>query len=348
VPHYAPKKLSSRVAQALLLAGAVTFSAGTAAGQTDEPGEDNGPDRPVLCSTSSHPIKYYLSLPQGYRRENGKRWPVLVCVDGSASEFENQADAYRQARGSLPFLVVSPCVFSSTNALRGVILERYRACYSDEVIESVRDRLAWDAAGLVAILKDLREQYDAEDRMYLTGHSGGGRITYQMIFTHPDLLAGAAPECPCFFGQDVRPYQGLFSAADKNFPIHILLGEWDHMRHFGRGGGYVTTPLEGCAIVAGVGLVGTLLAWRWTRKRKWIARGVLAMVFGMGLVVAASWTGLNAQNDRAISLLHEFGYPNVKRTVIGGMVHTLNPEAVLDTFRPYVQNEKRRSDLLTQ
>jgi predicted esterase len=330
----------------LLLAGAVAFSGEAAAGGTDELGEDHLPDRPVLRTTSSHPIKYYLSLPKDYKRENGKRWPVLVCVDGSASEFENMANVYRRARGSLPYLVVSPCVFSNTNALRGVILERYRACYADEVIQSVRDRLAWDAAGLVAILKDLREQHDVEDRMYLTGHSGGGRLTYQMIFAHPDLLAGAAPECPNFFGLDVRRYQGQFSAAARNFPIHVILGERDHMRQFGRGGGYIATPLEGCALVAGLGLGGSLLARKRTRKRKALAIGALATVLGTGLVVAASWMGLNAQNDRAIGLLHEFGYPNVKRTVIGGMAHALNPEAVLDTFRPYVQNEKRRSDPL--
>jgi hypothetical protein len=98
--------------------------------------------------------------------------------------------------------------------------------------------------------------------------------------------------------------------------------------------------------VAGLGLVTGFLAHRRTKKRKTIARAALATLLGMALVVAASWTGLHGQNERALRLLHDFGYPNVKRTVIAGMAHALNPEAVLDTFRPYVQNEKRRGDPL--
>jgi poly(3-hydroxybutyrate) depolymerase len=180
-------------------------------------------------------MKYYFSLPKNFKR-GGKKWPVLICVDGAGSNFKGMGEGYRSKRGNLPYIVVSPCTFANTNKVEGGMLEKYQKLYSDEVIaEGNRRRIDWDEEGILAILKDLQAQYDAEERVYVTGFSGGGNATYMMIFKHPDLLNGAAPACANFGGRGYGRLKDEFTQEDRNFPIHVITGEKDPHREFTHG-----------------------------------------------------------------------------------------------------------------
>jgi hypothetical protein len=44
-----------------------------------------GSERPQLKTASSHPIQYYLSLPDGWTA--GKKWPVVVVIESPDREF---------------------------------------------------------------------------------------------------------------------------------------------------------------------------------------------------------------------------------------------------------------------
>src|SRR5262249_12834933 len=112
----------------LLLLGCATISPGQV-----PPANERRPDDPIaLKSASSHPIKYYCSLPKGYQRAKDKRWPVLVCVEGAGCNFRDMAETFVQARGDLPVLVVVPCTFSNTNRIWGQRRQRYLQLYSAE------------------------------------------------------------------------------------------------------------------------------------------------------------------------------------------------------------------------
>ena len=99
------------------------------------PGESAGP---LLKAATVHPMKYYLSLPPGYRREDGKRWPVLLCLDGAGSYFRGMAERFGPARGDLPFVVVAPCTWSNTDPRRGAMREKYphlfSTCFRDGIL----------------------------------------------------------------------------------------------------------------------------------------------------------------------------------------------------------------------
>jgi predicted esterase len=196
-------------------------------------------DKLVLMTASVHPLRYYFSLPKSFRRQKGRKWPVLVCVDGAGSNFEGIARNYKNKRGDLPFLIVSPCSFSNTNQIQGNMLKKYKKYYSDEVIEEGnRGRIRWDEEGVLTVLKDLRENFDAQERIYVTGFSGGGNITYMMIFRHPDMLNGAAPACANFSGKGAWKKwkeEWKFSDEDVNFPLHIITGANDKHRDFTHG-----------------------------------------------------------------------------------------------------------------
>jgi hypothetical protein len=67
-------------------------------------------------------------------------------------------------------------------------------------------------------------------------------------------------------------------------------------------------------------------------------------VLGLGLLAAARLAGLDAQTALALRLLEERGYGNVQRTEVPGMGHENQPGLVLETFRPYWEGRKKRSD----
>lgn len=153
----------------------------------------------------AHPMQYFLALPRGYGKpQEDRRWPILVCIDGAARMFEQRVNDFRNARGDLPFILVAPCTFSNTNRIEGSHRERYLRLYSDEEIRQAEtDRLSWDEAGLLAVLDDIRKEFGSEDRISLTGFSGGGLLTYRMLLRHPERVAAAVPVCANFFGDPV-------------------------------------------------------------------------------------------------------------------------------------------------
>ncbi|MHC5038315.1 MAG: hypothetical protein ACYTHM_13450 [Planctomycetota bacterium] len=257
-------------------------------------------DRLVLMTASTHPMRYYFSLPKAFRRVKNKKWPVLICVDGAGSNFKGIANGYVRNRGNLPFMVFSPCSFSNTNQIQGKMREKYKKYYSDEVIdEGNKRRIAWDEEGVLTVLKDLRENFDAEERVYVTGFSGGGNITYMMVFRHPDMLNGAAPACANFSGKGLGKKlkkEWKFSTDDVNFPLHMITGEKDPHRDYTHGN--------------------------------------------------RNMPGIEPQSDWAEEALKELGYPNVKRTMVPGMKHSAAQKHVIETFKPYWEGKKKRSDPL--
>src|SRR5882724_13545240 len=61
---------------------------------------------PQLKTASSHPIQYYLSLPEGWVA--GKKWPVVVVIESADRQFLQAATAFAQARGQRPFILLTP------------------------------------------------------------------------------------------------------------------------------------------------------------------------------------------------------------------------------------------------
>src|SRR5262245_23877036 len=51
---------------------------------------------PQLKTASTHPIQYYLSLPEGWVA--GKKWPVVVVIESAEREFLQAATAFAEAR----------------------------------------------------------------------------------------------------------------------------------------------------------------------------------------------------------------------------------------------------------
>jgi pimeloyl-ACP methyl ester carboxylesterase len=296
---------------------------------------------PVACrAAATHPMRYHLALPAGYTHAAGKRWPVLVCVCGADADFAGLAERFRHARGRLPYLLVVPCTFSSTNRIAGGLLDHYRRLYPGEVIRDaggdgwvpdLTRRLAWDEAGLLAVLDDLEQTFGTERRVYLTGFSAGGLLAYRMIVRYPDRLAAAVTVCPNFNFWNHGYNSGPASAEDRAVPIRLILGERDPLRRARLGGRFYPTSSLALLGVIGVAAGVVCLVWRRRRSRRRAFTPALLGGAVVGLLAAGRWSGNEAQTDFAARLLADLGYTDVQRTKIEGLGHDPAPEYVLTT-----------------
>jgi poly(3-hydroxybutyrate) depolymerase len=184
-------------------------------------------DRPIRLGASAHDMEYFLSLPKGWSPR--KKHHLLVTCEGAGSNFLGNHRGFVKRRGDLPLVIITPCTFSTTNAL---VHKKYN--YPRELVDKYQSgpRITFDEEGILCAVRDVTGKFHCFEKFFITGFSGGGNPTYLFVFKHPDKLAGAVPCCANFSGQGLRsakpPSQGL------DMPIHILTGakdphrEWTH------------------------------------------------------------------------------------------------------------------------
>src|SRR5690349_7760016 len=89
---------------------------------------------PQRKTASTHPIQYYLSLPDGWVA--GKKWPVVVVIESAERDFSAAANAFAKARQHQPFILVTPLVVTNGGAgFRSVPTYHY----SNEVWERIQN-----------------------------------------------------------------------------------------------------------------------------------------------------------------------------------------------------------------
>src|SRR5579871_3155651 len=168
-----------------------------------------------LKTASHHSIQYYLSLPEGWRRD--RKWPVVIGIESAEREFSPYFGALVKARGHKPFIIAVPLVVTNGGS-------RYRQGpgyrYSPSVWNQIdADPWKFDDDGMQAILKDLRARFGAEDKAFITGFEAGGHIVFAFTFRHPDLIRAAAPVSPNYAGRNVS-----FTKAQTYPPIRCFWG----------------------------------------------------------------------------------------------------------------------------
>ena len=171
----------------------------------------------VLKQASNHPMRYYLSLPTGWK--SGVTYPVIVAIESADRDFKANAEAFVKARGEMPFILVVPEVITNGGP-------RYREAsgysYSESDWQKVSNDGTWkfDQDGLEAIINDVHRLFGGETKYYLTGWEAGTHTVFAMAFNHPEKLKAVAPVCPNYQGRYVdyapagyRPRMRVFAGS---------------------------------------------------------------------------------------------------------------------------------------
>lgn len=176
--------------------------------------------RPDLKTARNHPLQYYISLPDNWTAD--QKWPILVTIDGSNKDYLNNIKAFMRVRNNLPFIIVTPLVTSN-----GTNTDPSSYNYSDAVWQQIAQNgsAQFDYEGLLAVISDIQRDYNGQEKFFITGWSAGGHFTWQMIFNHPEKLAGAALAAANYAGRGITPIST--EPVRATLPIKAFQGDVD-------------------------------------------------------------------------------------------------------------------------
>lgn len=179
---------------------------------------------PQLKTASTHPIQYYLSLPEGWTAT--KRWPVVVVIDSAEREFQQAATAFAQARQQQPFILVTPLVVTNGGGgFRNVPTYHYSDAVWDRIQTS--GQFNFDMEGINAIMQDVVKQYGGEGKFFITGLEAAGHTIWAILFNHPELLRGAAIVCPNYLGRWIDETRISTAPERASLPVRNFVGTKD-------------------------------------------------------------------------------------------------------------------------
>ena len=148
--------------------------------------------------------QYLLFLPEEYGRDRSKHWPLIMYLHGGSrrgNDIEKVREyglpALVEKDRRFPFIVVSP------------------QCPEGEI---------WtDTETLIAILDEVAQHYAVDaSRVYLTGHSMGGRGTWYLAYKHPERFAAIAP-------MSGGPLIEFWAGRLKEMPVWVFHGAKDDL-----------------------------------------------------------------------------------------------------------------------
>jgi len=177
----------------------------------------------LMLGSPDHPLLAYVALPKDWQK--GKTYPVFVGAEGAGCGFLGYFNAAKSTRGSRSAIVVVPCGFTNTNALDAA---KY-PFYDPAVLKAYESRrMDFDGPGMDKLLEIITKRFGGDERVFLTGFSGGGKYCYWKLFMDPAHVRGAAPACANFDGQGVSspPAPG----ADGGPVVKLMTGANDEHR----------------------------------------------------------------------------------------------------------------------
>jgi predicted peptidase len=155
-------------------------------------------------------LQYLLYLPEGYKADPEKRWPLMVFLHGSGERGTNLAKVavhgppkIVKTKRDFPFILVSP------------------QCPAGSI---------WSDEAVLALLDEIEEKYRVDqNRVYLTGLSMGGYGTWSIGLKNPERFAAIAPICGGGSILDVLLVAPGKQAALKRLPVWAFHGAKDNV-----------------------------------------------------------------------------------------------------------------------
>ena len=166
-----------------------------------------------------HPMRYHLALPSGWNADLA--WPVLVVIPDAARDFGANLARFVRVRGDRPYILVAPEVLSCGGA-RSRTPDRYSYARAEWDSLQGGDDIAFDDAGLEAVLADIHRRWRGEPKAFLTGWEAGGHTVWAQALRHPERWRGVAPVTPNYRRRGMD--SASFSRAPErtSLPIQVI------------------------------------------------------------------------------------------------------------------------------
>jgi predicted esterase len=197
--------------------------------------------------------RYLTNLPAGYDASNDRRWPLVVYLHGS-DEGGNNLGAVRAsalpaliAHGlHLPAIVVSP---------------------------QCPEFQSWDLPVLAHLVDTLEARYRVDpDRVYLTGVSAGGDVTWDLALVHPEKFAAIVPMSGESDPDDAArlrrvPVWGFNGGRDETVPPVFMESMVEAVRAAGGSAHFTLVPDAGHDCWSQAYATDALWSWLFAQKR---------------------------------------------------------------------------------
>jgi dienelactone hydrolase len=148
-----------------------------------------------------------------------------VVITDAYREFEATARTFAAVRGSRPFIVAVPLVLSggpsASQHMTDFDYGRVEWAYADSV-----GTCRFDDDGLAALIRDVQQRDNGEDRVFLTGWESGGHVVLAQVLERPERLRAAVAVTPNFQGRCVSSNRAAPEAI-ASLPVRIFHGADD-------------------------------------------------------------------------------------------------------------------------
>ena len=177
----------------------------------------------LLLGSPVNELVAWVSLPRDWAK--GKTYPILVGVDGAGSNFLGYGRGSKGVRASRSVILVCPCTLANTNELKPETYPWYDPAL---LVEWNAKRLEFDGKGVDGVLDLVRKRFGGEEKIFVTGFSGGGNYTYFKLMSDPAHVRGACPACANFSGMGL---EGAAPVGEDGGPVvQLMTGEKDGYR----------------------------------------------------------------------------------------------------------------------
>jgi hypothetical protein len=114
----------------------------------------------IVLGGAEHPLAAFVALPAAWTPAK-KGLPILVAVEGAGCNFAGCCRSYRDGRGAREAIVATPCSLSNTNGLEAAKYPWYDAATLAKYQKPGEERVKFDAAGVEALLAEVRRDWGA-------------------------------------------------------------------------------------------------------------------------------------------------------------------------------------------
>ena len=146
--------------------------------------------------------RYLLALPDGYKAEEGRKWPLIIFLHGAGERGTNLETLKKHG---------PPKLIAAGQNFEAIVASLQ--CLPQQI---------WNPHGVKALTDELIKTLRVDaDRVYLTGLSMGGFATWETALDYPDTYAAIVPICG---GAGVR---FVMAERIKHLPVWIFHGARD-------------------------------------------------------------------------------------------------------------------------